>query len=106
MVLAVTWTFAQQTTPLLNEHEAAGVVCTNCHRENPLGVPVLAAACLACHGDAAKLAASTNDVAPNPHASPHLIPPEPPQCETCHHFHRPSENACVACHEEFVFKVP
>ena len=97
---------AQPATPLLAKHQAAGVTCAVCHPETPPATAVRAPTCLGCHGDAAKLAAATWRTAPNPHASPHLVAPAPPQCDTCHHLHRPSENACVRCHEGFVFEVP
>ena len=97
---------AQQPTSLLTKHQAAGVTCATCHPETPPATAVRAPTCLGCHGDAAKLAAATWRTTPNPHASPHLVAPAPPQCDTCHHLHRPPENACIRCHKGFVLEVP
>jgi|WetSurMetagenome_2_1015567.scaffolds.fasta_scaffold118400_2 hypothetical protein len=97
---------AQPATPLLAKHQAAGVTCATCHPETPPATAVQAPTCLGCHGDAAKLAAATWRAAPNPHAPSHLVDPASPQCDICHHLHRPSENACVRCHKGFVFQVP
>jgi hypothetical protein len=97
---------AQPATPLLTKHQTAGVTCASCHPETPPATAVRATTCLGCHGDAAKLAAATWRTTPNPHASPHLVAPAPPQCDTCHHLHRPSENACIQCHQGFGFEVP
>jgi hypothetical protein len=97
---------AQPATPLLAKHQAAGVTCATCHPETPPATAVQAPTCLGCHGDAAKLAAATSRAAPNPHAPSHLVDPASPQCDICHHLHRPSENACVRCHKESAFQVP
>jgi Cytochrome c3 len=90
---------------LADKHQKANVNCQGCHEESPPAKLVPTAACMKCHGEMAKLISKTSKLAPNPHASPHEAPAET-KCETCHHVHKKSENYCVKCHEEFVFKVP
>ncbi len=90
---------------LHDRHEAAGVACGACHREEPPKAKPPDAACTTCHGtmvgkDAPPLARS-----PDPHASPHLGPGEVPACGECHHVHKPSEATCVACHRGFRFQM-
>lgn len=106
LAACTTAAWAQQGGPLLEKHAKGGVNCARCHAEVPPSAPVATAACTACHGDAAALAKRTARAIPNPHASPHLTASDPLRCESCHHVHRPSQNACVACHQEFAFSVP
>jgi hypothetical protein len=86
---------------LADKHKAASISCEGCHIENPPKGLVPTGVCTKCHGDQTKLAARTQKVIPNPHAS-HL---ENVKCELCHHAHKPSENYCSNCHE-FSYKVP
>jgi hypothetical protein len=90
---------------LADKHQKANVNCQGCHEESPPAKLAPTAACMKCHGDMAKLISKTSKRVPNPHASPHE-PPAETKCESCHHVHKKSENSCVQCHEEFVFRVP
>jgi uncharacterized CHY-type Zn-finger protein len=86
---------------LADKHNAAGIVCGGCHKENPPKEWVPTAVCIKCHGDQAKVAERTQKVIPNPHES-HL---GNVKCELCHHAHKPSQDHCSNCHE-FDYKVP
>jgi hypothetical protein len=85
----------------LDKHRNLGMDCSGCHKENPSKQKVPMAVCLGCHGDYQKSAAKTEHLNPNPHDS-HLGEID---CEKCHHSHKASENACVACHQ-MDMKVP
>ena len=85
---------AAQEFLLGDKHKNLGIECSGCHQEDPPKQKVPMAACLGCHGDYAKVAAKTSKITPNPHDS-HLGEIE---CEKCHHSHKPSVNACNACH--------
>ncbi len=86
---------------LADRHQAKGVACASCHKENPPKAAVPMAVCLGCHGSYAKVAEKTMNASPNPHASHMGALP----CENCHHGHKASENQCNTCHE-FNMKVP
>lgn len=90
----------------LEKHEKAGLTCQSCHRESPPQAVVPGTQCLTCHGDLKKLLAKSSKAVPNPHASPHITPGEPPKCEECHHIHKPSEVSCYSCHQDFKYKMP
>ncbi|MGE6433926.1 cytochrome c3 family protein [Shewanella baltica] len=85
-----------------NTHKNAGIGCADCHGK---GKPKEAApmfACLQCH-DTKELADTTKDIEPtNPHKNRHNGTET--NCNTCHHQHKPSENACLGCHERWEFK--
>jgi hypothetical protein len=95
--------WAQGQGPFLaDRHQAKGLNCATCHKENPPKAAVPSEICGQCHGDYAKLAEKTSAVQPhNPHDS-HL---GEVACDQCHHGHKTSENACGQCHT-FGFKVP
>lgn len=84
-----------------DKHQAKGLQCDACHKEDPPKKSVSNEICLTCHGDQGKLADKTNKVVPNPHASPHLDPGTPLACDECHHIHKPSKTSCLQCHQEF-----
>ena len=94
--------FAQSASPpggrrgfLIDKHTAARVNCVACHSEEPAGTPPEIATCLRCHGGTyAGLAAKTQLVQPNPHASHQ----GPVPCSVCHHVHSPSQMFCNNCH--------
>jgi Cytochrome c3 len=90
---------------LAEKHKKSNVNCQSCHEESPPAKLVPTAACMKCHGDMEKLISKTSKLAPNPHVSPHE-PPAETKCENCHRVHKKSENYCIKCHEEFVFRVP
>ncbi|HNY66819.1 MAG TPA: cytochrome c3 family protein [Deltaproteobacteria bacterium] len=94
------WT---QSTPdagalLGDRHKAAGIECARCHKDKP-SAPVPASICTGCHADMAK-SEKIRDNLPNPHNS-HMPYPE---CSSCHHAHKPSENQCASCHN-FSFRM-
>ncbi len=94
--------WAQQKKFLADRHKDRGMDCSACHKESPPAKAVPSAVCKGCH-DPEKLAMKSAEKLGrhNPHDN-HLgdIP-----CETCHHGHKPSEDACAKCHQ-FGFKVP
>jgi len=90
---------------LLERHQAAGVRCASCHKEEPPHTKPLNGVCVGCHGDQEKLAGLSSKATPNPHAPPHLAPGETQACDDCHHVHRPSEVSCADCHHSFQFDV-
>ncbi|MFB3819274.1 MAG: cytochrome c3 family protein [Candidatus Methylomirabilales bacterium] len=95
--------------PLLgiHRHEKAGIACAGCHVEKPPAAKVTTAQCLACHRDYPALAQRTADVVPNPHApTPHSTPTEMPECDSCHHIHKPSQDSCAGCHDTFTYRTP
>jgi hypothetical protein len=92
---------AAQGPFLGDKHKNMGMDCSGCHKEDPPKQDVPMAVCLECHGDYPKVAAQTNKLDPNPHDS-HLGEIE---CGRCHHAHKASVNACVACHD-MDMKVP
>jgi len=92
---------AQDKVFLADKHKAKGLKCDACHQETPPKNAVPSARCLACHGDAEKLAMKTGALRPNPHDT-HL---GEMACEQCHHAHKPSVDACAKCHQ-FGLKVP
>lgn len=51
--------------------------------------------CMRCHGDRNRLAELTANLPRNPHNSPH----GEQECRDCHQMHKPSVDACAACHE-------
>jgi hypothetical protein len=85
---------------LANRHKAAGVECDGCHKENPPKKEVPTAVCSSCHTDITK-AAETKEGQPNPHRA-HMSYPD---CKSCHHAHKPSENQCGNCHN-FGYETP
>jgi hypothetical protein len=87
-------------TFLADKHKAAGLECNGCHVEAPSKAPDMKV-CLKCHGPYDALAAKTEKVNPNPHAS-HLGEED---CDSCHHGHKASVDRCGRCHA-FGFKVP
>ncbi len=91
---------AAANTFLADKHKAAGLDCNACHIESQ-SKPPDTKVCLQCHGPYDKLAARTEKVEPNPHAS-HQGELE---CESCHHGHKASVDFCAKCHT-FDFKVP
>lgn len=95
-------TWAQQQKFQADKHKDRGLDCAACHKETPPSQAVPSAVCKNCH-DPEKLAMKSAEKLgrQNPHDN-HLgdIP-----CESCHHGHKPSEDACAKCHN-FGFKVP
>jgi len=79
---------------LIDRHVAAHVPCGQCHTAG-LAVPPTVVTCLSCHGGTyQKLAASTANDTPNPHASHQGEVP----CSACHHVHKASQLICNNCH--------
>jgi fumarate reductase flavoprotein subunit len=95
-------TWAQQKKFLADRHKDRGMECSACHKESPPQKAMSSDVCKGCH-DPEKLAIKSADKLgrQNPHDN-HLgdIP-----CESCHHAHKPSEDACAKCHQ-FGFRVP
>jgi hypothetical protein len=87
-----------------DRHLTKGLTCASCHKEDPPRNGPPNNGCLVCHGDQKKLVEKTNQVIPNPHASPHLDPGTPLVCDECHHIHKPSKVSCLGCHQEFNFR--
>lgn len=100
---------------LARQHALAAVPCQTCHpqdmqttlQENVTNlqagnsVAIVDVAwtneqCLACHGDEKTLAERTQNLDPNPHASPHVGAKL--DCSQCHKMHKPSEDPCTQCH--------
>ena len=100
--LGVGYALAQSASPpgsghgfLIDKHTAAKVDCHACHVEEPASKPPEMTMCLSCHGGTyARLAATTQLVQPNPHASHQ----GPIPCSVCHHVHSPSRMFCNNCH--------
>ena len=91
----------------IQRHEKAGLACGACHGENPPQNTVPTARCVQCHGEYTALARKTEKVVPNPHApTPHSGPTDMPECDSCHHIHKPSQDSCLQCHETFNFRTP
>jgi fumarate reductase flavoprotein subunit len=84
---------------LADRHKAKGVPCEGCHKDTPPKA-VEMKTCLGCHGDYKALAAKTQHVEPNPHASHE----GELACGACHHGHKPGEDYCARCHS-FGYKV-
>jgi hypothetical protein len=84
---------------LAETHKTKGVTCVQCHKDKPSS-PVPTAVCVSCHGDMTKSKATAAKKR-NPHDA-HIPFPD---CDSCHHVHKPSENQCGACHD-FDFKTP
>jgi len=82
---------AEEAGLLAGMHESAGISCGDCHAESPPAIAVPEAACLTCHGDYRELTAGMYE---DPHNA-HIVYPD---CGSCHHMHRPSENQCLMCH--------
>jgi hypothetical protein len=80
-----------------DKHKAAGVACTDCHKETPPASEVPTSVCMTCHEDYNQTASSSID-AHNAHVAFS-------NCGDCHHSHKASENQCQACHS-FDLKVP
>ena len=106
LILAFFWQGASYGGPeeqkfLADRHQAKGVGCASCHKENPPKTAAPMTVCLGCHGSYAKVAEKTANASPNPHAS-HMgeLP-----CENCHHAHKASASQCNTCHE-FNMKTP
>jgi fumarate reductase flavoprotein subunit len=79
---------------LIDKHAAAGLACNKCHTESTAKAPETAT-CLACHGGTYdKLAATTAQDQPNPHASHR----GQVSCAECHHVHMASVTLCNQCH--------
>ncbi|MFY9110396.1 MAG: cytochrome c3 family protein, partial [Desulfomonilia bacterium] len=78
-------------------HRDAGITCARCHGEKP-SEPVPTAVCAGCHPNV-KEPSPSGDLH-NPHDS-HMPFPD---CSSCHHAHKPSENQCNNCHN-FEFKM-
>ena len=78
-------------------HKDAGITCAVCHKDKP-SEPVPTAVCAVCHANVTEPSPSGD--LHNPHDS-HMPFPD---CSSCHHVHRPSENQCSNCHN-FEFKV-
>jgi fumarate reductase flavoprotein subunit len=87
-------------TFLADRHKTAGIECGGCHKENPPAQAVPAAVCLGCHTDITK-AGETGGGQPNPHRA-HMSYPE---CGSCHHSHKLSEDQCGNCHN-FGYETP
>ena len=80
---------------LIDKHLAAKLDCRACHAEEPASKPPEMATCLSCHGGTyERLAATTESVQPNPHASHQ----GPIPCSICHHVHSASQMFCNSCH--------
>jgi fumarate reductase flavoprotein subunit len=92
---------AEEKKFLADRHQARGMTCASCHKEEPPKAAVPASVCLGCHGSYARIAEKTLKVEPNPHAS-HM---GEVSCDNCHHGHKASENQCLTCHQ-FNFKTP
>ena len=86
---------------LADRHKAAGIDCSGCHKASPPKDAPPMEACLKCHGPYEKLAAGSEKLEQNPHAS-HLGELE---CSNCHHGHKPSVDYCARCHT-FDFQTP
>ncbi len=87
-----------------DKHQAKGLHCASCHREDPPPKGPPNEICVACHGNQQKLSEKTSQAVPNPHASPHLEPGAPLACDECHHIHKASKTSCLQCHQEFKFR--
>ncbi len=85
---------------LADLHKAAGMECDGCHREKPPKEAVATATCAGCHKEITK-SAETKGGQPNPHRA-HMSYPD---CKSCHHAHKPSENQCDNCHN-FGYETP
>lgn len=94
-----------QSSLLGDRHAKKDVTCQGCHQETPPSKSVTTDTCLKCHGNPSAVIQKTEKVVPNPHASPHESPTDM-KCESCHHMHKASQNACARCHAEIIFKVP
>lgn len=96
-------------------HQDANVGCKDCHKANltemagegfkyvtgnfqdPMRETKLSKEiCLTCHRSYQVVSAKTEDLEPNPHASPHY---EEAECSLCHKSHRDSVLLCDQCHQ-------
>jgi hypothetical protein len=89
---------------LADKHQAKGLECAACHKEEPPEKGSPNELCMTCHGNQQQIAEKTNRIIPNPHASPHLDRGAPLACNECHHIHKPSKVSCNACHLFFKFR--
>ncbi len=89
--------------PLGHIHQLKGVSCKECHEDPSSAMAADSGVCKRCHDNMALLIESTNDLAVNPHFSPHEG--SVPDCNRCHHQHKGSENICAGCHN-LEYKVP
>ncbi|HEY3278469.1 MAG TPA: cytochrome c3 family protein [Syntrophorhabdaceae bacterium] len=88
------WSQKAGKDPLLGEkHTSAGIKCAQCHKEKPSS-PVTTGTCTGCHADVAKPSAVQSKKR-NPHDA-HMPFPD---CASCHHAHKTSENQCDVCHD-------
>ncbi|WP_258405204.1 cytochrome c3 family protein [Shewanella mesophila] len=102
MVFCVNGVASAEAVELGKLHANAGLNCSDCHGDVKKKQPAPMFACLQCH-DTQELAATTKDVQPtNPHKNRHNDTET--NCNSCHHQHKPSENACIGCHPRFEFK--
>lgn len=82
---------------LADTHKAAGVECSDCHKETPPATETPTEVCMTCHEDYRDVALSAID--------PHNAHVEFTRCGDCHHLHKESENQCLSCHS-FSLKTP
>jgi hypothetical protein len=82
---------AEEDGHLAGTHKSAGISCGDCHAESPPAAAVPEVTCLTCHGDYQDLTAGMYE---DPHNAHYAFP----DCGSCHHVHRPSENQCLTCH--------
>jgi hypothetical protein len=75
---------------LADKHKAAGVSCSDCHKETPPASEAPSSICLNCHADYKDKASSAID--------PHNAHMSYTNCGDCHHAHKASENQCQSCH--------
>jgi len=100
MVSNAAWSQKTPDTDVLlgERHKAAGIGCVQCHKEKP-SAPVSTGVCSGCHPNVAK-SETIRETLPNPHNA-HMPFPD---CTSCHHAHKSSENQCRSCHK-FDFKM-
>ena len=89
--------------PLGHMHMLEGISCKGCHEDPASAEAIDPTVCKKCHDDLNLLMDRTNDLAVNPHFSPHEG--KVPECVRCHHLHKGSENYCGQCHG-LEYKVP
>lgn len=94
---------SSQTSPYLDHvHLQRGVTCQACHDPFPPVAKPAITVCLSCHGGTyAAVAAKTQNIDPNPHASHRGEEP----CTSCHVVHAPFVYMCAqaGCHTDWKY---
>jgi hypothetical protein len=85
-----------------DRHQASGIECGSCHKEDPPSNSVSTDVCISCHNEYSP----SDKPASSDYMDPHNSHVTFSDCSECHNAHKTSKEFCSTCHGDMGFDIP